>query len=309
MLDLFAEVLLAPAFDEEEIERERRETLAAIARREDHLAERTLLLFAETHFERHPYRLPALGHAASIAALDREALVAHHAAYVHADNLVIAVAGDVDPDAVAAALSARFADLAPARSPARAPREAAPRAIRRAELRKPREQAHCMIGMRGVTVDDDDRFALDLMAQILGGQGGRLFLDLRDRRGLAYAVDAMNVEGLDPGWFAVAIATAPEQLEEARAGMLAALARLVESEPAADELARARRYLTGSFAIEAQRNAVHAARIALDSLYGLGPDSHRRYPERIAAVTPADVLRVARRIIDLDAYTEAVIAP
>ena len=112
------------------------------------------------------------------------------------------------------------------------------------------EQAHCVIGVRGVAVDDDDRFALDLIAQILGGQGGRLFLDLRDRRGLAYAVDAMNVEGLDPGWFAVSIATAPEQLEQARAGMLAELERLVASEPGADELARARRYLSGSFAID-----------------------------------------------------------
>jgi zinc protease len=136
-----------------------------------------------------------------------------------------------------------------------------------------------------------------------------LFLDLRDKRGLAYAVDAMNIEGLDPGWFCVSIATAPENLEEARAGLLAELARLVEREPTEDELARARPYHTGSFAIDSQRNAVHAMRIALDSLYGLGPDAHRRYPERIAAVTPADVLRVARRIVDLGAYTEAIIRP
>jgi len=310
ILDLFTEVLLAPALDPAEIERERRETLAAITRREDQLARRALLLFAETHFQRHPYRLPSLGHAESIAALDRDALLAHHDALVTARNLVIAVAGDVDPDRIADGIAARLADLdARPFEPPRPGREEAPGEIRTALLRKDREQAHCVIGVRGVSLDDEDRFALEVIAQLLAGQGGRLFLDLRDRRGLAYAVDAMSVEGVDPGWFAVTIATAPERLEEARAALLAELARLVADEPPADELARARRHLTGNFAIDQQRNAVHAARIALDSLYGQGPAAHHRYVERISAVTPADVLRVARRIIRLDAYTEAVISP
>ncbi|HEX5066199.1 MAG TPA: pitrilysin family protein [Myxococcota bacterium] len=310
LLDLFAEVLLAPSLDPEEIERERRETLAAIARREDQLTRRALLLFTETHFRQHPYRMPTLGTAASIGALDREALAAHHQALVTAHNLVVAVAGDVDPDAVARGISSRFADLdaRPFERP-RVAQEPAPREIRRAELRKDREQSHCVIGVRGVSVHDDDRYALEVVAQLLAGQGGRLFLELRDRRGLAYAVDAMSVEGLDPGWFAVQIGTAPERLDEARAGLLRELERLVEKEPPSDELERAKRHLGGSFAIDQQRNAVHAARIAHDSLYGHGPDAHRRYPARIAAVTPAEVLRVAQRIVKMDAYTEATIKP
>ena len=310
ILDLFAEVLLAPALDPAELERERRETLAAIERREDHLARRAMLLFAETHFRKHPYRMPSLGRAESVAALDRDALLAHHRARVKAKNLVIAVAGDVDPDALAQGIASRLVDLdAGPFEPRLPPSEDAPHEIRSALLRKDREQAHCVIGVRGVSVDDEDRFALEVIAQLLAGQGGRLFLDLRDRRGLAYAVDASSVEGLHPGWFAVTIATAPERLEEARSGMLAELERLVAAAPSEDEIARARRFLTGSFAIEEQRNAVHAARIALDSLYGQGPDAYRRYTARIAAVTPQEVLRVARRIIDLGAYTEAVIRP
>jgi len=310
LLDLFAEVLLAPSLDPQELERERRETLAAIARREDQLARRALLLFTETHFRQHPYRMPTLGSASSVGALTRETLIAHHEALVTARNLVIAVAGDVDPDAVARGIAARFADLdVRPFEPPRPAQEPPPREIRRAELRKDREQAHCVIGVRGVSVHDDDRYALEVVGQLLAGQGGRLFLELRDRRGLAYAVDAMSVEGLDPGWFAVQIGTAPERLEEARAGLLRELERLVEKEPPTDEVARAKRHLSGSFAIDQQRNAVHAARIAHDSLYGHGPDHHRRYPARITAVTPGDVLRVAQRIVRLDAYTEAVIRP
>ncbi len=158
--------------------------------------------------------------------------------------------------------------------------EEPPREIREAEIRKDRAQAHLVIGFRGVSVHDDDRFALEVISQLLAGQGGRLFLELRDRRGLAYAVNAVNVEGVAPGFFAVYIATAPEKLDEARSGLLEELDRLVQAPPAPDELERAKRYLVGTHAIDRQRNAVHAAHAALDGLYGLGPDAMRPYPEQ-----------------------------
>jgi len=97
-LELFAEVLLEPAFDRDEIERERRDTLAAIERREDRLAQRAFLLFAETHYRHHPYRQPVLGTAKSVRGFDREQLIAHHGRLIKARNLALAVAGDVDPD-------------------------------------------------------------------------------------------------------------------------------------------------------------------------------------------------------------------
>ena len=309
-LDLFCEVLRAPAFDEEELERERRETLAAIERREDRLAQRAFQLFAEHHYRSHPYRMPTLGARHVIEALPRDAVIAHHERLVVQQNLVLAVVGDVDPDAIARGLSARLLDLpaGPFAAP-RPPLEPPPAEVRRAELVKDRAQAHLVIGFRGVAVDDDDRFALEVIAQLLAGQGGRLFLELRDRQGLAYTVSAASIEGVAPGWFATYIATAPERLDEARSGLLAELTRLLDSPPDAAELDRARRYLVGNFAIDQQRNAAHAALISLSDLYGLGPDAAGEYAARVEAVSREDVLRVARRIVRLDAYTEAVVRP
>jgi len=309
-LDLFSEVLCAPAFDEGEMERERRDTLAAIERREDRLAQRAFQLFTANHFQRHPYRMPTLGSKASVEAFTRDDLLSFQRRLVVQPNLVLAFAGDVDPDALAKDVSQRLAGLAG--GPFDAPRpepEDAPAEIRRAELHKDRNQAHLVIGFRGVSVDDDDRFALEVISQLLAGQGGRLFLELRDKQGLAYAVSASSVEGLMPGYFVTYIATSPERLDEARSGLLEELARLLEGPPEDGELERARRYLVGNFAIDQQRNAVHAAQIALNDRYGLGPEPHVTYPERIAAVGAKDVLRVARRIIRLDAYTEAVVKP
>ena len=309
-LDLFAEVLLEPAFDASEFERERQETLAAIERRGDRLAQLAFQLFTRQQFRTHPYRMPTLGSEEVVRELDCDRVRAHHERLTRGRNLVIGVAGDVEPDAIARELSTRLADLdAGAFEPPAWLPEPAPSEIRRASLHKDRAQAHLVIGFRGICVDDDDRFALEVLSQLLAGQGGRLFLELRDRKGLAYSVNAVSIEGVAPGYFALYIATGPERLEQARAGLLDELRRSIDTAPSQDELERARRHLVGSFAIDQQRNSSHAAQMALNSLYGLGADASHTYPARLEAVTRDDVLRAAQRIIDLDRYTEAVVKP
>ncbi|MEN8180912.1 MAG: pitrilysin family protein [Myxococcota bacterium] len=309
-LDLFAEVLLEPTLAPEEVEKERRDTLAALERREDRLGARTFDLFQEELYGAHPYRFPVIGTEESVERFSAESVAAHHKRLVHAPNLVLSVVGDVDPDRVAASLSVRLADLSSGPfSPPAAGRFRRPDGRRERELRKERAQAHLVIGFAGLTVDDPDREALEVIAQILAGQSGRLFLELRDRQGLAYAVSASNVEGVAPGFFATYIGTAPEKLDAARAGMESELARLLESPPAEPELEAARRHLAGSFAIEQQRCSGRATHLALDVLYGLGVDAHRHYPDRVLAVSKEDVLRVARRVIDLDACVIAAIRP
>ena len=308
VLDLFSEVLLAPALEPGEIERERAETLAAIERREDRLGQRAFQLLAEQLYREHPYRMPLLGSAESVSRFDPDVLRAHHQRLVKGSNLVLGVAGDVDPDEIAAALSRRLADLddSPFEAPC-PPVEAPPGEIRRAEIRKQRAQAHLAIGFHGLRVDDEDRYALDVISQLLAGQSGRLFLELRDRQSLAYTVTATSIEGIAPGYFAVYIASAPEKLEAAHRGLLTELERLVDGPPEAAELDAAKRHLLGNYQIDRQRNAVHAAHLGLNALYGLSPDTASLYPERVAAVGADDVLRVARRVVRLDAYAEALV--
>ena len=308
-LDLFADVLCEPAFSADELEKEREDTLAALERREDQLGARTFDLFAETHFQQHPYGMPLPGRPAAVREFTQETVATHHRRLVDPRRLAIAVVGDVDPDAAAGELSRRLSDLAPAPEAAFAPppEEPAPTERREAIREKERAQAHLVIGFRGVSVRDPDRDVLDVISQLLSGQGGRLFLELRDKQSLAYTVSAVNVEGVAPGFFAVYIATAPDKLDQAREGLLHELDGLLQSAPSADELERAQRYLLGSHAIEQQRASARALHVSLDALYGLGPADDRGYPARIRAVTPADVLRVAQRIFTLDRPTLAAI--
>ena len=185
-LDLFAEALLEPRFEAAEIDRERRETLAALERREDRLGQRAFQLFAQTEFETHPYRLTVLGERAAIESFDVAALKAHSARLMRADRAAIAVVGDVDPEKVGRILADRLGSLPTGGGDFVLPPEN-PRGpgVRESSLIKDRAQAHLVVGFRGLTLDDPDRHTLELISQLLAGQGGRLFLELRDRQSLA----------------------------------------------------------------------------------------------------------------------------
>ncbi|MCP3985751.1 MAG: insulinase family protein [bacterium] len=311
VLDLFCEAILSPGFAADEIERERRDTLAAIARREDRLSARAFDLFHSTEFQRHPYRLPLTGTLETVARFDREALEAAHQQIVGGENLVVAVAGDIDPDDAAGEISRRLGELSSGHDlTANLPEEEERTAgVRIAEEFKDRAQAHLVVGFRGLSVHDPDRTALEMLSQTLGGQGGRLFLELRDRQSLAYAVTAVNVEGVAPGSFAVYIATAPEKLEQAKSGITDELHRAASECLPDSEIERARRYLIGHHAIDAQRSSGRALQLALDTRYGLGPEAHSLYPEQVRNVTAEDVRRVAERVIDFNAMTQAIIRP
>jgi len=309
-LELFADALLTPRLDPEEVERERRETLAALERREDRLGQRAFQLFSRTEFGDHPYRMTVAGEPETVATFSAKDLRLHAEKLIRADRAAISVVGDVDPEAVGELLEQRFSSLPHGTSELDLPTlDDRPSGIREALIEKDRAQAHLVLGYRGLRLDDPDRYALELISQVLAGQGGRLFLELRDRQSLAYTVSASNVEGLAGGYFSIYIATAPEKLELAEAGILAEIERLRRERPSRAELDRAIRYGIGSFEIEGQRSHSGATHLALDSIYGLGPDASDAYPDEIGRVTPDDVQRVANRLFRPDAYTRSCVRP
>jgi len=307
-LELLADVVLRPALDPNEIEKVREESLAAIKRREDSLTSKAFELLNKGLYSSHPYSFLTLGTEQSVAAIDREALRAYWDAYAHPANAVLSVVGDVDPEAAVEAIGSHLREWRGPQSVS-IPHHDVPALSQSQELSiaKQRSQMHLMVGFPGLRVGDPDVPALHVLTQVLSGQGGRLFLELRDRQSLAYQVMAQSVEGLDPGTFMVYIASAPEKEEQAREGVKSELARLLEGGIADAELERARSYLVGSYSVSLQRFGTQASLLSLDELYGLGATYHLGYRERIEKVTREDVMRVARRIIDFDRAVYAVV--
>jgi zinc protease len=224
--------------------------------------------------------------------------------------MVLAIIGDVNGSQVLERARALFgaAGEGPQQVPD-VPREAPPTERLRVHRTLARAQAHVVLGFQGLTLFDPDRHALEVLSTVLSGMGGRLFTELRDKRSMAYTVTSMAVEGIDPGYFAVYIGTSPDKREAAEAGMEAELRRVLDEPVSPAELERAKAHLVGTHEIGLQRNAARAALLALDGAYGLGLDNFEHYDERIQAVTAEDVLRVARRVIQLERAVVAVVGP
>jgi zinc protease len=309
-LEILADCALNPAFKPAEVDRERRQVLDDIRAQQDNLSAVALQLFSRTLYRAHPYRMDPLGTLESVSALKRDDLVAYYRKHFRRGNLVLSVVGDVDLDRVKERFAALFGGgprgaaegPTPAREP---PRDKPAQAIQLMN----KQQAHLVVGFPGTDMRSRDRYALEVLASILSGQGGRLFLQLRDRKGLAYQVGAYSQEGIEPGYFALYLATSPQKIEASLKAIDLELARIRERPVAAAELRRVQRYLVGSYEISLQRRSTLASLLAFNECYGLGYQSYARYVESVMAVSASDVQRVARRYLDDRRRVVAVVKP
>ncbi|MBI2378434.1 MAG: insulinase family protein [Deltaproteobacteria bacterium] len=309
-LEILAQCLFSPSFPEEEIELEKKTQIEDIASRQDSLATVCFDQLARTLWTAHPYRLPTIGTKESVEGLDREKILAAYRSQLRPDRLTFAVVGAVD---VADTID-RFerwvgnqkphADAKEIVLPSLDPWPEAPRAVR---VVRDKAQAHLALGFPGLSVTDERRFALEVLSSILAGQGGRLFLELRDKQSLAYSVTAASMEGLHPGYFAVYIGTAPEKVKVAEDGMLKELAKVLDGDVYDLELERAKRYLIGAHEIGLQRTSSRASSMAINERYGIGYDELLRYEASIQGVTKAQIRSVARDLIRLDRVVRSLV--
>ena len=308
--ELFASCLLEAVIPEDALEKERQTQLEDIAARQDSLSTIAFDRLLETIYPDHPYRMPSAGTESSVKSLRRDDLLAQYRDQLRPDQLTLCVVGDVDVAATIDMFQRRIGEARPHADARRVDRPGCPAALegfKSVFTAREKEQAHLVLGFRGYAFEDDRRFALDVLSSVLGGQSGRLFLELRDRQSLAYSVGAYGLEGLEAGYFAVYIGTAPDKVEQAEAGIRAELGRVLDQQITADELSRAQRYLIGAHEISLQRASARCGTMALNEAYSLGYDAHAQYADRISSVTAEHVLDVTRDVIRFDACARSVV--
>jgi zinc protease len=308
---LFGEVLTQATFESDEVKKEKKRTLAAI-RDEDDLPGRLVFkIFLEKLFTKHPYKFPLIGNQRSISSLKADHLKAYHHRCLDPKNLVVSVVGDAEPELMKDLLGERLASIAPrkGKSPRILPQSAPKKMVETIIQRSGIHQTHIVIGFLGSTFKSKDNYALDVLNAVLSGQGGRLFLELRDKQGLAYSVNSSNYEGIEPGFIAVYMGTDPHKRDIALSGMKKELELLTKKPISRAELSRAQRYLIGSFDLDLQRNQSVAALMAYDEVYGLGYHHYKDYANNIRKVSIQDVHRVAKKYLCLDRSVTSIVQP
>ncbi|MYH39578.1 MAG: insulinase family protein [Candidatus Dadabacteria bacterium] len=309
-MDIFSDVILNPSFSDEEMERGRREILAALERQKDNLTGKTVRNFLSTLFLSHPYRFNVLGTEENVSGFTSTDVSRFYEKVIRPENMVISVAGDIDTEKTLGVLEKLFGGMKKGGfKKIRPPRESALSSAREnIEFEREKAQTHIIAGFHAPGFRSRDRYAFEVLNTVLSGQGGRLFIELRDKKSLAYAVTSFYVPGMEGGYFGVYIGTAPQKEKEAL-GAIREQLRLVLNGVGEQELERAKNYIVGSFEIGLQRNSAQASTVGFDELYGIGTYEYRKFPEKILAVTVDDVARVARKYINPGAAAVAILRP
>ena len=304
--ELLSDVVQRPSFPADALESERAVALANLASLRDDMYRWPLRLAVQAAWAGHPYGQSVLGGEASLAGISAAALGRwHEIRAVEAPGVLICV-GDVDP-AAAAGLAARyFGALRTVERALVAAPEWPVAMVDRADAREKAQSALAML-FPCAARNDDTRFAAAMIGGVTSGLGGRFFEELRDRRSLAYTVIAGPIVRQRAGAFSAYIAMSPEKEEQARNGLLDQFARLRE-EPVTDrELAQARTFALGAWAIRRESAGNVMGDIADAWLFGKSLRELAEYEDRVRAVTAQQMLELARTCFQPERRVEGIV--
>jgi zinc protease len=294
--ELFLELLTEPTFPAEVIEREKKIQLDQIRSRNDNASQIAIRQLMESLFRGHPYSYDMLGTPESLAKIGHKEIQAYWDKLHQRKNLTFVLSGAFDQDSWLKKIEEATNKMKEGKKfEAKFPLQF-PKTEEHKFYQIKKEQSHLIIAYPGVTITDEDRFTLQVIQSILAGQGGRLFIELRDKNSLAYSVSPMRMEGIDAGYFGAYIGCSPSKVKKALEMMKVEFQKLCDTKVPQAELERAQRYLAGRHDIDLQRVSSIAASILYDDIYGVPYNETFTLADKYFSITSADIMRVAKMI-------------
>jgi len=289
---VLSEMLQRPAFRQDEIDSERHVVLEEINMNEDDPTDVAHELFIRKLWSGHPLAPPILGTKDSITTMTRDVIAGYWSRRYTPHTVVIAAAGRIDHDQLVEQIGELFGEWQGGetgrdKAPAQMPQGVALRT-------KDTEQAHLVLGGPGLQRDDERRWAADVTDHVLGGgMSSRLFREVREQRGLAYAVHSFRMPFVETGANAVYVGTTPTQAPEVLKLIRAELDKLVSHGVTEAELLRAKGHVKGGLALSLEDSNSRMSRLGRNELTGLSHLSIDEVVAKIEEVTVEDTKAVA----------------
>ncbi len=302
LVDIFklaGEILRTPSFPEAQIELERKLILQAIKSQTEQPFNNAYRQLRTALYGEHPYSRSTLGTAATMGQITRQDLVDYHQTHIRPDRLIISLAGRITPEEAIDLITEVFGDW-------KIPEIALPIITQQSVTTIPQyqveqqstQQAIVMLGYLAPAIHDPDCIALKLIDSYLSnGMSSRLFVELREKRGLAYDVSAFYPTRLDTSHFAVYMGTAASNTQIAVSGLRAEVDRLCLESLSAAELQTAKDKLLGQYALGKQTNGQLAQTYGWYELLGLSIDFDQEFSAAIQQLTPDRLQTVADRYL------------
>jgi len=307
---LMSEALLEPRFETAEVEKEKTLLLAALKRQKDDPAEygflrSALLTYAGTSYAHEP-----LGTERTVSSFSASDLRAWFKKGAKADNLTWVVVGDVDSDEMKNLIEETYRKM-PRGKLNKEKGPASPPSLKPAMYTEvlPKKQATLVLGFQAPRFDQKEYFTFRVLNALLNGMGARLFVELREKRSLAYSVFASHDALAQAGIYRAYIGCAPEKVAEAKAELMRVLNSLGDGEISDGELNRAKSYITGLYQVGLQSNQAQMLSYSRYQLAGPGAANMDAYPALIAAVTKKEVQEAAKRYFKKEAATWVLLSP
>lgn len=309
--EVVSDILLRPLFAQEEIERERGVITEEIKMYTSVPMHHVQHIWQEVMFGTHPLGRRIDGSAETVATFNHTDFVRYASRHYHTKNAVVAVAGNFVPDQTVTLLTNLFAPLASgeAAHPKPAPKRLPVHRFKH-EYRKGVEQTQLVVGVPGVSLHDDKRWAVELLATILGaGMSSRLFLSVRERHGLAYAVRTSADSYTDTGSFATQAGVRTDKALEALQLILIEYDRIMIEPVSTPELTKAKQMLHGHLMLELEETNSLASFAGGQELLRERVLTPSDIKERIEAVTPVDIQRAAQELLQPKYRAAALLGP
>ena len=308
-LDLMVDMLRYSRFDAQDMERERRVIIEELNESMDSPHHRVNLLIDEVVWPAQPLGRDIVGSKETVNALSREMLLDYLSHRYVPNNTVVSVAGDIGHEEVLSSVSEAFGDWAMATPQPPYPAEDRQEESRLRIERRDTEQAHLCLAVRGLPIAHPDRFNLDLLNVILGeGMSSRLYLEIREQRGLAYDIHSYVDHFLDSGAVTIYAGVDPKHVADIIAAILEELAHLKEEVPAL-ELTKAKELAKGRLLLRMEDSRSVAGWMGGQELLAGQIRTVDEMVSIIDAITPQDLKRVAAQLLLTEKLNLAIVGP
>jgi predicted Zn-dependent peptidase len=297
-VEVLGDMAFHSVFDPAELVKERQVVIEELRMYRDNPQDYVGTLFDEVMWPDHPLGRDVAGTEETVRTFERDDCLRHLDEHYHSESVVVSVAGAVEHDAVVELVAAAVGRWGDGARPPAMPARPAPAGSEMRVLNRRTEQANLMIGARAPGYLDRERYALDVLNIVLGeGMSSRLFLELRENRGLVYDVHSFTVKLSDSGALGIGLGCEPRQARRALEAAVAELRRLAEEPVGDEELGRAREYARGRLLLQLEgTNSMGSYLGQQELLCGevLLPET---VVERVDAVTAEEVRRLAGRVL------------
>ncbi len=301
IMELFADVILNPSFPADDFNKLKTRGIAQLRFQRAQPGFLSSEMFSKVMYGSHPGGrvTPTLE---QIQSFTPEMLKQFHSTYYKPNNGLFAIVGDVKPAEIVAKLEKTFATWQRSEVPQLNLPKVNETGTAKIHLidRPGSEQTNLILGNLTIERTDPDYYALDVMNQVIGGgASSRLFLNLREEKGYTYGAYSSFTSAKYRGVFRASAEVQTAVTKGSMGEFMYELKRIRDEKTPADEFDRTKRTIVGSFALQLESPQSLLGNIITQKLYNLPADYWDTYPQKIAAVTPDDVQRVARKYLDL----------